>query len=207
MVVNVTFNNISAIWWRLVSLAEETGVRGENHRPDASHWQTLSHTIVSRTPRHQRYLNSQIAIIVFKQSLNYHERSNVTTIFSKIMANIYLQVQWLIGMLDASGFLAPLQGNVQQKHNACSYLSSGRYNPISRPATEEEKTLIQQHLGVTTNDVTVYHYAKVGSSTYIGTLLKRKESRENRPTLLRSMTQCVLSCILWVLRSTLSSMK
>jgi len=37
MVINVTFNNISAIWWRLVSLAEETGVRGENHRPDASH--------------------------------------------------------------------------------------------------------------------------------------------------------------------------
>ena len=206
MVVNVIFNNISAIWWRLVSLAEETGVRGENHRPDASHWQTLSHNIVSRTPRQQRYLNSQTAIIVFKQSLNYHERSNVTTIFSKIMANIYLQVQWLIGMLDASGFLAPFQGNVQQKHNACSYLSSGRYNPISRPATEEEKTLIQQHLGVTTNDVTVYHYAKVGSSTYIGTLLKRKESRENRPTLLRSMTQCVLSCILWVLRSTISSM-
>ena len=165
MVINVTFNNISAIWWRLVSLAEETGVRGENHRPDASHWQTLSHNIVSRTPRHQRYLNSQTAIIVFKQNLNYHERSNVTTIFSKIMANIYLQVQWLIGMLDASGFLAPLQGNVQQKHNACSYLSSWRYNPIFRPAIEEEKTLIQQHLGVTTNDVTVHHYAEVGSIT------------------------------------------
>ena len=25
----------------------ETGVPGENHRPDASHWQTLSHNVVS----------------------------------------------------------------------------------------------------------------------------------------------------------------
>ena len=32
---------------------EETGVPGEKHWPDASHWQTLSHTfnIVSSTPR------------------------------------------------------------------------------------------------------------------------------------------------------------
>jgi hypothetical protein len=74
------------------------------------------------------------------------------------MTKMYLQVQWLIAMLDAARFLAPLQGGVQQKNNACSYLSLGRYNPISRPATEEEKTLIQQHLGATTNDVTVYHY-------------------------------------------------
>jgi len=26
---------------------EETGVPGENHRPVASHWQTLSHNVVS----------------------------------------------------------------------------------------------------------------------------------------------------------------
>jgi len=35
--VNVTFNNISAISWRSVLLVEETGVPGENHRPVASH--------------------------------------------------------------------------------------------------------------------------------------------------------------------------
>jgi hypothetical protein len=28
---------------------EETG---ENHWPDGSHWQTLSHNVVSSTPRH-----------------------------------------------------------------------------------------------------------------------------------------------------------
>jgi hypothetical protein len=37
MVVNATFNNISAISWRSVSLVEETAVPGENHRPVASH--------------------------------------------------------------------------------------------------------------------------------------------------------------------------
>jgi hypothetical protein len=46
MVFNVTFNNISAISWRSVLLVEETGGPGENHRPVASHWQTLSHNVV-----------------------------------------------------------------------------------------------------------------------------------------------------------------
>ena len=56
MVFNATVNNISVISWRSVLLVEETRVLGENHRPVASHWQTLSHNIVSSTPRD---LNSQ----------------------------------------------------------------------------------------------------------------------------------------------------
>jgi hypothetical protein len=32
-------------------LVEETAVPGENHRPVASHWQTLSHKVVSSTQR------------------------------------------------------------------------------------------------------------------------------------------------------------
>jgi hypothetical protein len=46
MVFNATFNNISAISWWSVLLVEETGVPWENHRPVASHWQTLSHNVV-----------------------------------------------------------------------------------------------------------------------------------------------------------------
>ena len=46
MVFNVTFNNISVIWWSSVLLVEETRVPGENHRPDVSHWKTLSHNVV-----------------------------------------------------------------------------------------------------------------------------------------------------------------
>ena len=48
VVFNATFNNISVISWRSVLLAEETG---ENCGPVASHWQTLSHNVVSSTPR------------------------------------------------------------------------------------------------------------------------------------------------------------
>ena len=51
MVFNATFNNISVILWRSVLLVEQTEVPGENHRPTASHWQTLSYNVVSSTPR------------------------------------------------------------------------------------------------------------------------------------------------------------
>jgi hypothetical protein len=51
MVFNATFNNISVISWWSVLLVEETGVTGENHRPVTSHWQTLSHNVVSSTSR------------------------------------------------------------------------------------------------------------------------------------------------------------
>jgi len=60
MVFNTTFNNISVISWRSVLLVEETGVLGETHQPVASRWQTLSHNVVSSTPRHERGSNSQL---------------------------------------------------------------------------------------------------------------------------------------------------
>jgi hypothetical protein len=50
MFLNTAFNNISVISWRSVLLVEETGIPVENHRPVASHWQTLSHSVVSSTP-------------------------------------------------------------------------------------------------------------------------------------------------------------
>jgi hypothetical protein len=58
MVLNATFNNISVISWWSVLLVEETGVPGDNHRPVASHWQTLSHNVVSSRPRHEWVSNS-----------------------------------------------------------------------------------------------------------------------------------------------------
>ena len=51
MLFNATFNNISVTSWRLVLLVGETGGPGENHRPVASQWQTLSHNVVLSTPR------------------------------------------------------------------------------------------------------------------------------------------------------------
>ena len=51
MVFSDTFNNILAISWRSISLVQEIGVPGENYRPVVSHLQTLSHNVVSSTPR------------------------------------------------------------------------------------------------------------------------------------------------------------
>ena len=50
MVINATFNNISVISWWSVLLVKETRVHWENHQPAASHWQTLSHNVVSSSP-------------------------------------------------------------------------------------------------------------------------------------------------------------
>ena len=47
MVFNATFNNIPVLSWRSILLVDESGVPGENHRPVASHGQTLSHNIVT----------------------------------------------------------------------------------------------------------------------------------------------------------------
>jgi hypothetical protein len=60
MVFNATFNEIAVISWRWVSFVEEIGVTGENHQSAASHWQTLSHNVVSNTPCHEWYSNSQL---------------------------------------------------------------------------------------------------------------------------------------------------
>ena len=38
------------------------GVPGEKHRPVASHWQTLSHNVVSSTPHLEQESNSQRVI-------------------------------------------------------------------------------------------------------------------------------------------------
>jgi hypothetical protein len=46
MVFSATFNIISVISWRSALLVKEIGIPGENHRPTASHWQTLSHNVV-----------------------------------------------------------------------------------------------------------------------------------------------------------------
>jgi hypothetical protein len=54
------FNNISVISLCSVVLVEETRVPGENHMPAAFHLQTLSHKVLSSTPRHERDSNMQL---------------------------------------------------------------------------------------------------------------------------------------------------
>jgi hypothetical protein len=57
---NANFNNISVISWWSILLVKETGVLGENQRHVESHWQTLSHNVVSSTPHHEQGSNSQM---------------------------------------------------------------------------------------------------------------------------------------------------
>ena len=53
---NATFNNFSVILWRLVLLVEETGLpRKSTDLPQV----TLSHSVVSSTPRNKPDPNSQ----------------------------------------------------------------------------------------------------------------------------------------------------
>ena len=60
MVYNAPFNNISVISWRSVLLMEETWLPCENSWPVESHWQTLSHNVVSSTSCHEWGSNSQL---------------------------------------------------------------------------------------------------------------------------------------------------
>ena len=54
MMFDATFKDISVVLWQSVLLAKETRLTSENHRSLPSHWQTLSHNVVSSTPRHGR---------------------------------------------------------------------------------------------------------------------------------------------------------
>jgi hypothetical protein len=73
MVFNATFNDILVTSWWSVLLVEETGVSEENHRPVASHWQTLSLYVVSSTPRHELGSNLQLR----------YQRSNQKPLFEE----------------------------------------------------------------------------------------------------------------------------
>jgi hypothetical protein len=55
-------------------IGEETGVPGENNRPDASYWQKLSHNVVSSTPRHEQGSDCTGS---FK--FNYHTINSIPT--------------------------------------------------------------------------------------------------------------------------------
>ena len=69
MVFSATFNNILFISWRSVLLVEE---KGENLRSVASHWKTLSHNVVSNTPRHED--KGHVVLFLYLQvKINYNE--------------------------------------------------------------------------------------------------------------------------------------
>ena len=80
MVFNATFNNISVISWRSVLFGEGNRRTQRKHRPAASHWQTLSHNVLSSTPRHEL---ATIVVIgtdcTCSCKCNYHTTTTRTT--------------------------------------------------------------------------------------------------------------------------------
>jgi hypothetical protein len=68
-VLNATFNNISAISWQSVLVVEEAGVPGENHRPWASNWQTLSLVAASRV----RLVTYNITVLYYRYIFFFQE--------------------------------------------------------------------------------------------------------------------------------------
>ena len=108
MVFNATFNNIPVISWQSILLMEETVVPGENHRPVTSHWQTLSHNVVSSTPRHERGFKLTSLVVIGTDCTgscksNYHTITTTTapnkfgvqvqTSYSKVYDR---QARWMI---------------------------------------------------------------------------------------------------------------
>ena len=97
MVFNTTFNNISVISWRPVLLVEETGVLGENRRPVASHWLTLSHNVISSIPRLSGIELTTLVVIgtdcICSYKSNYHTITDLTTpdcVITYIWYNVYM---------------------------------------------------------------------------------------------------------------------
>ena len=82
MVFNATFNNTLVILWLSVLLVQKTRVPGENHRPAASHWQTLSHECCHRI--HLARVGFKLTIVVIGTDCigscisNYHTITTIT---------------------------------------------------------------------------------------------------------------------------------
>jgi hypothetical protein len=76
MVLNATFNNISAILWQSVLLVQETGVTGENHQPAASRQQTLSHN--------NKKENQPLSVSIFRKCFNHEIWKNKSSYKNKL---------------------------------------------------------------------------------------------------------------------------
>jgi hypothetical protein len=92
MCYHATFNNISIIscTWQSVLWVEETWVPKENHRPVASHWQILSHNVVSSTLCHERDSNSQLIhhlyILILKYQVHvYYSRRKYANVLPRLI--------------------------------------------------------------------------------------------------------------------------
>jgi hypothetical protein len=127
MVFNATFNNISVTLWCSILLVEKTG---ENHWPAASHWQTLSHNVVSSTPHNDQHSNSQLDC---DRHWLYRYFINPATIQSHHRANLCLKdLKNLFEALDQifSSISPVFSTNKIERHNVTEILLKVALNTI-----------------------------------------------------------------------------
>jgi hypothetical protein len=89
------FQLYNVSWWSVL-LVEETGEPGENHRPVASHWQTISHSVVSSTPHLSGFKLTTSVVIgtdcIGSCKSNYHSiTTKMVPTFYKEKIYFYLQ--------------------------------------------------------------------------------------------------------------------
>ncbi|XP_069103351.1 uncharacterized protein [Argopecten irradians] len=81
-----------------------------------------------------------------------------------------MEMQWLLTMLESSGFLEPLRSRpVPRKLENLQYLHAGQYKPKHRQADQQEQEALLQVLktsALANTDITTFHYPKrtIGSS-------------------------------------------
>ena len=96
-------------WWCLTPLSKckstisllsvlllgETGITKENHRPDASHWKTLSHTIVSSTEWVSEWVSEWVYVNAKLRTDNaMAKRKRTNNDLQHITHNILSAISW-----------------------------------------------------------------------------------------------------------------
>ena len=105
IVVNAIFNNISVILLRSVLLVEETGVSGENHKPASSHWQTLSHNVVSSIPRLSGFWTQNVSGDMHRlhnHTITTNDGSNIKTLSNSWLTSYNKNIPFLLILLIPS---------------------------------------------------------------------------------------------------------
>jgi hypothetical protein len=92
LTVNTNVTRSSFVWFRYVVFnatfnilfGEEAGVSDENHLATVSHWQTLSHNVVSSTSRLSGFEFTKLVVIstdyIGSRYSNYHTIVTTTTL-------------------------------------------------------------------------------------------------------------------------------
>ena len=67
--------HIMLVEWQSILLVEETGIPGENYWPVASHWQNLSHNVVSNTTHIHVHLIHILLWLLFSSNPNHNKKT------------------------------------------------------------------------------------------------------------------------------------